>query len=67
MASPSIAPVQPVPEREDETLREQIDRIRNRVRQYGSTPIDWEPIEIQGEPLSMTILRERRGDFDDEI
>jgi hypothetical protein len=43
-------------------LREQIDAIRAR----GQRPIQFHPIHVKGEPVSMTIIRERRGDFDDD-
>jgi hypothetical protein len=43
-------------------FREQQEAIRKR----GNIPIEFKPIEIQGEPLSMTIIRERRSDFDDD-
>jgi hypothetical protein len=43
-------------------LREQRDAIRAR----GNRPIPWNPITVSGEPLSMTLLRERRGDFDND-
>jgi len=43
-------------------LREQRETIRAR----GNKPIEWNPITIKGEPLSVTIIRERRGDFDDD-
>ncbi len=43
-------------------LREQIDAIRAR----GHQPIQFHPIHVKGEPVSMTIIRERRGDFDDD-
>jgi hypothetical protein len=43
-------------------LREQQEAIRKR----GNIPMEFTPIKIKGEPLSMTIIRERRGDFDDD-
>jgi len=43
-------------------LREQIDAIRAR----GQRPIQFHPIHVKGEPVSVTIIRERRGDFDDD-
>jgi hypothetical protein len=43
-------------------LRAQMDEVRAR----GNQPIQWNPITIKGEPLSVTIIRERRGDFDDD-
>ena len=42
-------------------FREQQEAIRKR----GNTQIEFTPIKIKGEPLSVTIIRERRGDFDD--
>jgi hypothetical protein len=43
-------------------LRAQIDAIRAR----GHQPIRFRPIRVKGEPVSVTIIRERRGDFDDD-
>ena len=43
-------------------LQEQREAIRKR----GNIPIEFTPIKIKGEPLSMTVIRERRGDFDDD-
>ncbi len=43
-------------------LREQIDAIRA----HGQRPIQFDPIHVKGEPVSVTIIRERRGDFDDD-
>jgi len=43
-------------------LREQQKALREK---YGDVPYEFTPIHIDGESLSMTIIRERRGDFDD--
>jgi hypothetical protein len=43
-------------------LQEQREAIRKR----GNIPIEFTPIHIEGESLSMTVIRERRGDFDDD-
>jgi hypothetical protein len=50
-----------IAERKD-WLRSQMDAIRAR----GHQPIHWDPITVKGEPVSVTIIRERRGDFDDD-
>lgn len=34
------------------------------IRNHGASPFEFTPITITGEPLSETIIRERRGDFD---
>jgi len=44
-------------------LREQQEAIRAR----GKKPFEFTPIHIDGESLSETIIRERRGDFDDPV
>jgi hypothetical protein len=43
-------------------LREQQEAIRRR----NLPPFEFTPIHIEGESLSQTIIRERRGDFDNE-
>jgi len=34
------------------------------IRKHGAKPFEFTPIKITGEPLSETIIRERRGNFD---
>lgn len=46
--------------------RARLQAHREAIRARGNEPIQWDPITIQGEPLSVTIIRERRGDFDDD-
>ncbi len=46
--------------------RARLKAQREAIRARGNQPIEWNPITIQGEPLSVTIIRERRGDFDDD-
>jgi hypothetical protein len=53
----------------EKALAERRARLRAQmaeVRARGNQPIQWNPITIKGEPLSVTIIRERRGDFDDD-
>ncbi len=47
--------------------RARLQAQREAIRARGNQPIEWNPITITGEPLSVTILRERRGDFDDDL
>jgi len=37
------------------------------IRERGVKPFEFTPITITGEPLSETIIRERRGDFDSQL
>jgi hypothetical protein len=43
-------------------LREQQEAIRAR----GKPPFEFTPVHIKGESLTQTVIRERRGDFDDQ-
>jgi hypothetical protein len=47
--------------------RSWLQEQREAIRARGLPQIEFKPLAINGEPLSVTIIRERRGDFDDPL